>query len=409
MSIRGRMGRSIRQRRRNQSWQLRRHKRQLLSTCMKSSRQRPDKKLYKLGKARERRARDLIQMKSIKDENDEGDLEHSESRGYFEYCMCIKSTEDKWTIRRMRKGRATGPDEIAVKFWKNTSEGYQTTEPYYGSLGKGGRDEDEDEEGDRKRDLHMVFIDLKKAHDKVPRVVLWRCLMSIGVHVWSTLRLFLFVLMLDELTRHIQGEVSWCMLSADGIVLMDKMRIRVNNRLEVLRETLESKGSKLSSTETKYLECKFSDTTHEVDMGVKIDKEVIPKGGNLKYPRLIIEGNRRLTSKGGRRLALEVLCDKSATPRLEEMIRNEVIRGMVGVASVAYKLTRSDWFRHLKRCTDAPIRRCEKFVVVNFRRDKGRPKKNYREVIYHDMTHFQFTKDMNLDRKAWRSTIRIKG
>jgi len=29
---------------------------------------------------------------------------------------------------------------------------------------------------DRKRDLHMVFIDLKKDDDRVSRKVLWRCL-----------------------------------------------------------------------------------------------------------------------------------------------------------------------------------------------------------------------------------------
>ncbi|KAG5568126.1 hypothetical protein H5410_064856 [Solanum commersonii] len=47
------------------------------------------------------------------------------------------------------------------------------------------------------------------------------------------------------------------MLFADDIVLIDEMRDKVNARLEVWRQALESKGFRLSRTNTEYLRCKL--------------------------------------------------------------------------------------------------------------------------------------------------------
>nr|XP_016495502.1 PREDICTED: uncharacterized protein LOC107814573 [Nicotiana tabacum] len=62
-----------------------------------------------------------------------------------------------------------------------------------------------------------------------------------GLHPGSVLRPFLFALVMDILTRHIRREVSWCMLFTADIVPIDEMRSGINVRLEVWRQTLESK------------------------------------------------------------------------------------------------------------------------------------------------------------------------
>ncbi|XP_070013810.1 uncharacterized protein [Nicotiana sylvestris] len=128
---------------------------------------------------------------------------------------------------------------------------------------------------------------------------------------------------MDVLSRQIQGEMSWCMLFADDIVLIDETRSGVNARLEVWRQTLEFKGFKLSRTTTEYLECKFSDKTHDADIEVKLDAQVIPKRASFKYLGSIIQGDGEIDEDVAHCIGAEwmkwrldsvILCDKNVSP-----------------------------------------------------------------------------------------------
>ena len=58
---------------------------------------------------------------------------------------------------------------------------------------------------------------------------------------------------MNVLTRHLQEDVPWCMLFADDILLVDKTREGVQEKLELWRSTLESKGFRLSRSKTEYI------------------------------------------------------------------------------------------------------------------------------------------------------------
>ena len=116
---------------------------------------------------------------------------------------------------------------------------------------------------------------------------------NIGLHQGSTLSPFLFKIIMDELTREIQGEVPWCMLFADDIVPTDVTRGGLNEKLEKWRHSLKSWGFRLSRSSTEYLRCEFSGV--ESDGGeATLGGVGVPRVEKFKYLGSIIEGGEIL-------------------------------------------------------------------------------------------------------------------
>ncbi|XP_071731054.1 uncharacterized protein [Rutidosis leptorrhynchoides] len=257
--------------------------------------------IYRIAKARERRRRDIDNIKFIKDEAGQTIVKEDEIRkrweGYFQslfvgegpgrqedpqdlgigqfqnnnLCRRISQEEVRSALRKMGRNKAVGPDQIPIEAWREKQKG-----------------------------LEMVFLDLEKAYDCVPRKLIWKTLnvrgitsryirtimdmydgakacvwtpvgnteyfpIEVGLHQGSALSPFLFALILDELYRGIQENIPWCLIFADDIVLVSKTKDELNRRLEQWREAIEQIGLRISRQKTEYLSCEFGRTDDELN------------------------------------------------------------------------------------------------------------------------------------------------
>jgi Reverse transcriptase (RNA-dependent DNA polymerase) len=111
---------------------------------------------------------------------------------------------------------------------------------------------------------------------------------KIRLHPGSALSPYIFTLVMDEIINDIQEDIPWCMLFADDVVLIDKSRIGVNQKLELWRQTLESKGFRLSRTKTEYMRFKFSGENLD-DGDVSLDRRVVPMNDTFQYLRSMLQ------------------------------------------------------------------------------------------------------------------------
>ena len=138
---------------------------------------------------------------------------------------------------------------------------------------------------------------------------------------------YLFALVMDEVTRDIQGDIPWCMLFADDVVLVDESRTGVNQKLKLWRETLESKDFRLIRTKTEYMRYDFGTTTREED--ISLEGQVVPRKDTFRYLGSMLQKDGDIDEDVSHRIkavrmkwrqASGVLCDKKGTTEAKRQV-----------------------------------------------------------------------------------------
>ncbi|XP_076901808.1 uncharacterized protein LOC143556356 [Bidens hawaiensis] len=221
--------------------------------------------MFKIAKAKERRIEDL--GLTYQQETDNPAV-HRKQRNNS-YCRGITQGELRIALRKMLRAKVVGLDNIPIEAWKCLGDdGVQWLTTLFNLIFKNGKMPDQwrssvvvplyKNKGDTQCCGNYRGIKLSKASVHAPVGDTNFFPVEMGLHQGSALSPFLFMVVMDELSKLIQELVPWCMLFSDDIVLVAETKQSLNERLEEWRVALEDKCLRISRSKTKYLFCDFS-------------------------------------------------------------------------------------------------------------------------------------------------------
>ncbi|KAK3547216.1 hypothetical protein QTP86_017584 [Hemibagrus guttatus] len=223
----------------------------------------------------------------------------------------IRKDEVRKALKRMKSGKAVGPDGIPVEVCKCLGEA--AVEFLTSLFNRVLESERMPEEWRR---------NLEKAYDRVPREELWYCMrksgvaekyvrvvqdmyersrtvvrcavgqteefkVEVGLHQGSALSPFLFAIVMDQLSEEVRQESPGTMMFADDIVICSESREQVEENLERWRFALERRGMKVSRSKTEYM-CV---NEREGSGTVRLQGEEVKKVQEFKYLGSTVQSN----------------------------------------------------------------------------------------------------------------------
>ncbi|KAK6762979.1 hypothetical protein RB195_023618 [Necator americanus] len=219
---------------------------------------------------------------------------------------------------------------------------------------------------EKNRSVHLAFLHLEKAFDRVAHELLWismrshrvpeeyvwwrklfyakptsivRCAagtsrsfpVQVGVHQGSSLSPLLFILCMDTMTKEIQKQHPWTLLFADDVMLASESRDDLQKQVQSWMDQLQQYGLRLNTSKTEYMECgpRIEDGSIRVD-GTELNKVNCFKHLGSKVTStgdIDQEGRARVNAAWMKwKMATGVLCDRKVPVRLKSKIYRTVVR-----------------------------------------------------------------------------------